>query len=55
MNSIVLKAIFYIIKQGVRFQERGEYYLLQRRKDMALRRLRKQALQLGYQLTPQQG
>lgn len=50
----ILKAIYHIIKEGVRYRELGENYLLERRKDQNLKRLSQQAELLGYTLVPVQ-
>jgi transposase len=46
----ILKAIYHIIKDGVRFRDLGEEYLLRRSRKGRLLRLQKQARTLGYQL-----
>lgn len=48
----ILRAICQIIKNGRRYEELGEDHLLQRNREVALFRLRKQAEYLGYQLVP---
>lgn len=46
----IIKAIYHVIKYGVRFTDLGEAYLLERNKESKLRHLHKQAQLLGYQL-----
>ncbi|OGR20936.1 MAG: IS110 family transposase [Desulfobacula sp. RIFOXYA12_FULL_46_16] len=46
----ILKAIFSIIKHGDTYKELGEMYLVERHKKTTLRRIKKQAEQLGFQL-----
>jgi transposase len=48
----ILKAIYYIIKDGTRFRDLGEEYLRCRSKAVKLLQLKKQARVLGYQLVP---
>jgi transposase len=48
----ILKAIYYIIKDGAEFKELGSEYLLKRNQKITLVRLRKQAQKLGFELTP---
>ncbi|MGO9736726.1 MAG: IS110 family transposase [Desulfomonilaceae bacterium] len=48
----ILKAIYYVIKHGVRFKDLGEAYLLERSKASKIRYLCKQASLLGFELKP---
>lgn len=49
----ILVSVYHIIKEGMRYRELGEAYLMERQKTQALRRLRKQAESLGCTLLPQ--
>lgn len=46
----ILKAIYYVIKHGVRFKDLGEAYLLERNRASRIRYLSKQAALLGFKL-----
>jgi transposase len=48
----ILKAIYYMIKNGVCFKDLGEAYLLERNRASRIRYLSKQATLLGLKLTP---
>jgi len=48
----ILKAIFYIIKNGDKFKELGADYLDKRNRKVTLFRLRKQAAKFGFELIP---
>lgn len=48
----LLKAIFHIIKDGARFQDLGEEYLIRLTEQATVRRLHLQAYKYGYQLVP---
>ena len=48
----ILKAIYYMIKNGVCFKDLGEAYLLERNRESRIRYLSKQATLLGLKLTP---
>ncbi len=51
----ILKAIYHVIKNGAKFQDLGEAYLLERNRDSRLKYLRKQASLLGFELVALQG
>ncbi len=51
----ILKAIYYIIKDGKEFHELGEGYLDRRNEKVQLFRLKKMAEQYGFDLVPQAG
>jgi len=48
----IMKALFYIIKNGERYRELGDQYLAQRRQKRKLVKLRREAKQLGFHLVP---
>jgi len=49
----MLKAVYYIIKEGATFIDLGESYLALRNKERKLKYIRKQAGLLGFQLIPE--
>jgi transposase len=48
----ILKAIYHILKDGVRFKDLGEAYLLERKREAKIKYLTWQASLLGYELVP---
>ena len=48
----IAKAIYHIIKEGVRFKDLGEKYLAEQNKEAKLRYIKKQAQLLGHDLVP---
>jgi len=49
----ILKAVYYVIKEGVSFVDLGESFLALRNKERKLKYVRKQAALLGFHLVPQ--
>lgn len=49
----IIKAIYHIIKDGVRFKDLGEDYLMLKNKSKKVHQLKKQAQMLGFDLVPQ--
>jgi len=48
----ILKAVFYIVKEGAEFKELGADYLAKRNREITIFRLRKQAERFGFELVP---
>ena len=46
----IIKALYFIIKEGQRYKELGDQYLSQRSKANKLRKLKREAKELGFNL-----